>query len=175
MAIHHYTLLATDHHLTSLNSSLKWDAVQTLSTMKVRLLRISWSVGMETVYFTLHVGGMMWILSGISSLMKDVTPMFKIRIWTHHYTLHAIWSHWTSLDSSLKGDAVLTFLTGKVRLLRISHLMRMEMVCFTLRVSGMMWALSNISSLMKDVTPTFKVLPLETLHYTLQLSMGKTT
>ena len=47
-------------------------------TRKVRLLRISHSMRMETVYFTLHVSGVMWILSGTSSL-RDVIQIFRIR------------------------------------------------------------------------------------------------
>ena len=99
--------------------------------------------------------------------------MFKTKHVILLYTLLVIRDHWMLSNSFLKGNAVPTFPTRKVRLLRISHSMRMETVYFTLHVSGVMWILSGTSSLMKDVTPMFEILLLKTLNYTVRQSLDE--
>jgi len=42
---------------------------------------------METVYFTLHANGMMWILSSTSSLIKDAIPTLQTPLNSHLFTL----------------------------------------------------------------------------------------
>jgi len=80
MVIHHCTLPAIRISLRLLNSSFRGNVASTFQTKKVRLLRISLSIRMETVYFTLPASGVMWVSLGTSSLIRDATSTLDIPV-----------------------------------------------------------------------------------------------